>query len=171
MTRILEEETVFSTPWFALRALQIEGDAEPHYALAAPDYVTVLALTPDREVLLVEQFRPAVGRRTLELPSGNVDPGETPAVAAARELREETAFAAAELIPLGALLPDSGRLANRAWGFFAPRAEPLASAPELAVLRMTLPEFFDAMRRGRLDHAVHIALAGLALLHGHIALP
>lgn len=171
MTGILGEETVFSTPWFALRALRVAGSAEPHYALAAPDYVTVLALTPAREVLLVEQFRPAVGRVTLELPSGNVDAGETPIIAAARELREETGYDAGTLIPLGGLLPDSGRLANRAWGFFAPGAVPVGATPELTVVPMALPAFFDAMRQGRLDHAVHIALAGLAMLHGHLALP
>ncbi len=171
MTRILDEETVFSTPWFALQARYVDGDAEPHYALAAPDYVTVLALTAEHEVLVVEQFRPAVGRVTLELPSGNVDPGESPAEAAARELREETGHDGGDLIPLGAVLPDSGRLANRAWGFIAPAACPAGTPPELTVLRMPLPDFFDALRDGRIDHAVHIALAGLALLRGHLTLP
>ena len=54
--------------------------------------VAVLALRQQRgqdEVLLVSQNRPAVGQKTWELPAGLVDEGETPQVAAARELAEE----------------------------------------------------------------------------------
>ncbi|ADI14731.1 NUDIX hydrolase [Truepera radiovictrix DSM 17093] len=58
--------------------------------------VCVLALRGERgreEVLLVEQLRPAVGQVTWELPAGLVDPGETPAAAARRELAEEVGLA------------------------------------------------------------------------------
>ena len=64
----------------------------PFYMLELPDYVSVIALTPARELLLVRQHRPVVGRETLELPSGHVDPGERPEDAARRELLEETGF-------------------------------------------------------------------------------
>ncbi|AFA39831.1 ADP-ribose pyrophosphatase [Pyrobaculum oguniense TE7] len=56
-----------------------------------PPVVTVLALH-DGDVLFVRQYRPALGRYTLELPSGVVADGETPEDAAARELEEETGF-------------------------------------------------------------------------------
>ncbi len=51
----------------------------------------VVATVADR-VVLVDQFRPAVGRRLLELPAGHVDSGEIPLAAARRELAEETGF-------------------------------------------------------------------------------
>ena len=53
------------------------------------DAVAVLARDPQGRVLGVWQRRPAVGTRTWELPAGLIDPGETPAQAAARELAEE----------------------------------------------------------------------------------
>lgn len=64
----------------------------------------ILALTDAREIVLVEQFRVPLGRRTIELPAGLVGDdtaGEAAAVSAARELHEETGFVAAHLDDLG----------------------------------------------------------------------
>lgn len=55
----------------------------------------IVAVTPAREVVLVEQFRHPVQARTIELPAGIVGDdsnGETPELAAERELEEETGF-------------------------------------------------------------------------------
>src|SRR5213079_2244404 len=70
------------------------------------------AVTPNGTFPLVRQFRPALEEFTLELPSGHVDLGESPEQAARKELREETGFVANELILLGSLSPDTGRLSN-----------------------------------------------------------
>jgi ADP-ribose pyrophosphatase len=66
-----------------------------------PESVT-LVVVDGGEVILVRQSRPgAPGTRTLELPAGSCEPGETPEQAAARELAEECGLAAASLRPLG----------------------------------------------------------------------
>ncbi len=57
------------------------------------DAVSVIALTPDRQVVLVRQFRAGSGRDSLETPGGLLDPGEDPLAAGARELLEETGYA------------------------------------------------------------------------------
>jgi len=65
--------------------------------------VVIVAITDDERLLLVEQHRPAVGNRVIELPAGlvgDVDAGESLIVAAERELREETGFAAREIVAL-----------------------------------------------------------------------
>jgi ADP-ribose pyrophosphatase len=59
--------------------------------------VAVLALTADDLVVMTRQFRPGPDRVLLDLPGGIVDPGEDIGEAAARELREETGYAAATL--------------------------------------------------------------------------
>ncbi len=93
MDRTLDR-TVFETPWFRLVERTVGDAPHPHYTLIPPDYVSVLALTDRNEVLLVRQFRPAVGAETLELPSGHVEAGQTPAMAALTELQEETGYTA-----------------------------------------------------------------------------
>ncbi len=68
------------------------------WQLRAPDdSVGVLPLTPERQVVLVREFRPGPDRHMITIPGGLIDAGESPEQAAARELREETGYEAATL--------------------------------------------------------------------------
>jgi ADP-ribose pyrophosphatase len=68
----------------------------------------VVAVDHDGNVLLVRQFRPAVGAHVLELPAGIVDPGESPLECARRELKEETGVTADALEPLATFYSSPG---------------------------------------------------------------
>lgn len=68
--------------------------------VGAHHYVTVAALTEAEEFLLVRQYRPGPEHPLLSFPEGAIDAGETPEEAARRELREETGYAAANLVLL-----------------------------------------------------------------------
>jgi ADP-ribose pyrophosphatase len=168
-----EPQLVLDTKWFRVVALP-QRDGEPYYMLELQDYVTVVALTPARHLLLVRQFRPVVQRETLELPSGHIEPDESPEQAARRELLEETGFDAPHLELLGTLVPDVGRLSNHMWCFFAPGVTPNDGAParEAGVGVIELPER-DALRRvsdGTIDHALNLAALLLAVTAGKIPL-
>jgi ADP-ribose pyrophosphatase len=149
------------------------GDG-PHlyHSLRQADYVSVLARTPDGRVPLVRQFRPALESETLELPGGLRDGDEPPDLAAARELLEETGHASAQaLVPLGRLCPDTGRLENALWGFFAVDVRPVVGwtrEPTVAVEMMPDADLKAAAIDGRMTHALHIALVGMAALRGLI---
>jgi len=58
-----------------------------------PDWVNIIARTPEMEILLIRQFRYGTKRLELEIPGGMIDPGEDPVAAGCRELLEETGFA------------------------------------------------------------------------------
>jgi ADP-ribose pyrophosphatase len=64
-----------------------------------PGGVAVVPVYGD-SVILVRQFRIAIGRELLELPAGRIEPGERPEVAVLRELEEEVGFRAEKLIPV-----------------------------------------------------------------------
>jgi ADP-ribose pyrophosphatase len=121
-------ETVFATPWFQVLAEQAQGGGQPHYVIQGLDFVVIVAVTRQGQILLVRQFRAAAAAVTLELPAGHLDPGETPEQAARRELLEETGYEADTFELLGSLSPSVARFTNRMWCFFAPGARPAAAA-------------------------------------------
>ncbi len=61
-----------------------------------PEAVAIVPMISENEIILVKQWRYAVGRETLEIPAGKMDYGESPRDAASRELLEETGFGAGE---------------------------------------------------------------------------
>ena len=70
--------------------------------------VAVAALTAEGSMVLVRQYRHAVGRSLLEVPAGRLEPGEDPAAAAHRELEEETGLKAGSLTLLREFFPAPG---------------------------------------------------------------
>ncbi|HZS84280.1 MAG TPA: NUDIX hydrolase [Stellaceae bacterium] len=172
--RITARKRTVLSPWVTLVERAVtdpEGRAlGAFHSLAQADYVNVLALTAEEEIVLVEQYRPASEALTLELPGGLLDPGEEPAACATRELAEEAGYAApAAPLLLGRLSPDPGRLDNKIWCFFAKAVEPIAGwTPEAGVTRLLLPRqaLASAIERGDFAHAMHVGIVGLALLRG-----
>jgi 8-oxo-dGTP pyrophosphatase MutT (NUDIX family) len=142
--------------------------------LELQDYVAVVAVTPQRQVLFVRQFRPVVQRHTLELPSGHVEQNESPEDAARRELLEETGYVARRLELLGTLVPDVGRLANRMWCYFAADVRPSDGAPQreegLSLIELPEREALHCASNGTIDHALNLAALFLALTVGKLSL-
>ena len=99
-----------------------DGRDKPFTVLDCPDWVQVLAFTPDRRVLLVRQFRHGTRQVSLELPGGVVEPGQTPEEAGRRELREETGYAADEFRQVAAFRPNPAFQNNTAYVFAAENA-------------------------------------------------
>lgn len=78
---------------FVYKTFQLpNGLVEDFFVEAPKDSVQILAFTKNKEVILVEQYRPSIEKTTLELPGGGLEPGEDPKKAAIRELREETSY-------------------------------------------------------------------------------
>ena len=70
--------------------------------------VGIIPFITKEKIVLVEQFRYAVGERLLEIPAGTLNKGEPPLAAAKREIREEIGYAASKLEKLNVFYPSPG---------------------------------------------------------------
>ena len=73
-----------------------------------PGSVVLVPVTDEGRIILVRQYRHAIGRRVWELPAGSLERGEDPQKAAARECQEEIGLIPSRVEQLGALFPTPG---------------------------------------------------------------
>ena len=143
--------------------------AHGFYVLESADWVNVIPITPDGEMVLIRQYRHGIREITLEIPGGMIDPGESPAEAAAREMLEETGYRSDPLIPLGRISPNPAIQSNWCYTFLAPNARPVAAlsldhTEEIDVIIVPRAEIARLVATGAINHAlVVVALYALEL--------
>jgi ADP-ribose pyrophosphatase len=135
--------------------------------------VVVLPLHEDRRIELVRQYRYPTGTVVLELPAGKLDPGESPADCAGRELAEETGWKPIEIHELGSFFTTPGFTDEVLHAFIATPLEPAPDAvqdPDEAIenVTMTVDQALDACRSGTIRDGKTIATLFLAQLNGWI---
>ncbi len=166
MPKIIKRETLIDTPWVKFLSKTTDADPNAYYVVEPPDYVAMIAFTRTGEIILVEQFRPAVEEMVLEMPAGTIEAGEESAACALRELLEETGYRADNIETLGWLYPDVGRLTNRIWGFVIRDAvlDPTYTPEtEISTRLMFRADFTALVGSGDFKQALHIAFWGMLL--------
>lgn len=125
----------------------------------------------DQKMCLVRQYRVALGRMTLEIPAGKIDPGEDAATCAARELAEETGLVAGRLELLAVSAGAPGFTNERTRIFVARDVTQGPSAPDegelVDVVWLPVPDVVEAVRAGLIEDAKTVisalaAAAGMA---------
>ncbi|MFN4895756.1 MAG: NUDIX hydrolase [Pseudomonadota bacterium] len=170
--RLLESRYILQDEWLTLRADTCETQegikVAPYYVQEVCDWVHIVALNADGEVLLNQQYRHGSQRICLELPSGGVERGETPAAAAQRELLEETGHQAAEWVALPSFYPNPAGLTNKIYPFLAygveqVQAQELDPGEEIVCSFMPVEELCNLIWRGEFPQALHVATLMVAL--------
>jgi 8-oxo-dGTP pyrophosphatase MutT (NUDIX family) len=118
--KTLSEQKVISTRIFDLDTVRRRedetGNEGEFYVLRSPNWVNVVAITTDLQLVLVDQFRHGTQSVELEVVGGIVNAGESAIDAGLRELREETGYVMTESSQvelIGSVLPNPAFLDNR----------------------------------------------------------
>jgi 8-oxo-dGTP pyrophosphatase MutT (NUDIX family) len=145
---------------------------ENYFVRESRGFAIVAALTPDRRVVLVRQYKHGIAQIVLELPAGMIDPDEAPEACAIRELAEETGYAGDPPRLLRTLFADPTS-SNASFHVFlienaVPKfAQSLDTTEAIEVETATIAELHAAVRDGRIASGSQVAAAYVALDHIH----
>ncbi len=174
-----DEETLFEHPIFAVKRQQLEageapagsegatamsrgGDQRVAILVDAPDWINVIPILPNGEVLMVRQWRYGVAAETLEIPGGMVEPDEEPRAAAERELLEETGYRAGQWTQLGELDPNPAFQTNRIVTYLAEELEQVGlpegdGEEEITLDQAPLERIPEMIAEGEIRHTLVVS--------------
>jgi ADP-ribose diphosphatase len=137
------------------------GQAHEMFILEQPNWVNVIPLTADEQVIMVEQWRHGTRSVHLETPGGLMEDGETPEQSARRELLEETGYETGEVVHLGTVHPNPAIQTNWQHYILATNcrkvAEPnLDHAEDIQVKLVPLLEVPRLIEKGEITHGIVI---------------
>ena len=125
--QLIDRQVVYNGKKVRLEVLHLEdadGKRHKREVCVHPGAVVILPILPDGRVLLIKNYRYAVGESLLELPAGTLDKGEEPINCAGRELIEETGYTAGRLKALGSFFASPGILSERLYAYAAYDLQP-----------------------------------------------
>lgn len=136
--------------------------------LEMSNWVLIVPILKTGELVLVKQFRAGTKSDTLEFPGGSIDPGEDPALAASRELEEETGLISTNITKLCIMDPNPAFMTNKCYVFIAEDCEftgiqKLDKFEDTEPLVLSLDKVKSLIQTGELTQSLSIAALGLYL--------
>lgn len=170
---ISQERLEYTTKIFKLLIREMKLDSENVSAdfavIESADWINVLPITADNEVILVEQYRFGISAPTLEIPGGIIDAGEDPMESAKRELLEETGFAGGDWESLGSISSNPAIFSNFTHFFLCRNCEKVSGQnldlnERIHVHQIPMDEFLQMVRDGVIHHSLTVAAVAKFLL-------
>lgn len=166
--KVLETKELFTSGLFKLTSERCElpdGRIMPRYfVMHFTDWVNILPVTKEGQVVLVEQYRQASQSMHLELPGGAIDSRDAsgPAEAARREMLEETGYDAKEVISVASHYPNPALQRNQMHTFVAFDCEKvqdqdLDEFEDLKVRLCSIEQLEQHLYQGDIDHSIMMA--------------
>lgn len=170
--KVLSSEYLFNDNWFKVRRERCETPGgkivDPYYIYDFSTWVGALPVTEEGKILMVKQYRHAIGETCIEIPGGCVDDTDADLEAAiARELREETGYAFSSFEYLGKISPNPSTNSNLMHMFLAKGGkkvteQQLDDNEEIEVVEMSMEELKSLLRNNQLLQSMHVS----CLLYG-----
>lgn len=171
--KLLDSRQVYKKKWLTVledRCQLPDGSViDPYFTIRVPDFCNIIMVTPNEEVVLVRQYRHAAGIISLELPGGIIEPGEDPAVAAKREMEEETGFQTNDFQFLYKIHPNPPLESNTAHFYLAKNVVPtgtLALDPfeDIELVFLHRDAFMQKLLQHEFQHGVQLSAMYAAAL-------
>jgi len=171
--KVLESEYLHKEQWLTLRKEKCElpngNIISSYYILEYPTWVNAFAVTEDNKVILVRQYRHALGQVGIEVPGGVADEGETPEQACRRELLEETGYQFDEFHYLGKISANPATTTNLTHMFLATGGKKVAEqqlddTEEVEVLFHSIQEVKELVLQNRITQSLHLNCIMYALV-------
>lgn len=162
---LLRTREVYRNPWIRVREDEVrrpDGHVAFFGIVDMKAGSSVLAVNAACEAYLIREYKYALGRETIEVVSGGVEPGEQPLAAARRELKEEAGLEAAEWIDMGRIDPFTTVISSSNHLFLAMDVREGEGRPDegemLRVERVPFPRVLDMVATGEITHGASVAL-------------
>ena len=165
--KVLNSRIIIQDRWISLRAdrCQTERGVEldPYYVLNTGNFVHLIVLDDAENIILVRQYRHGCRAMSLELPGGLIDGEDASILAAgARELLEETGYAAADLELIASLSMDPARFTGPIQFLFGRGAQlvrtpSLDQTEDIEVINLPFKEAIMLAVTGGINHSSHVA--------------
>jgi ADP-ribose pyrophosphatase len=146
------------------------GQEHDFFVIDCVNWVNVIAVTPEKDLVLIEQYRHGSNTVELEIPGGMMDEGEpSPVATAVRELREETGYEGENARLIGQIFPNPAIMSNVCYTVLVENCRlkhhvEFDSGEDLRTRIVSQKEIPCLMREGRIGHA----LVAVALYHYHL---
>lgn len=139
-----------------------DGANGKFFVLENPDWVNIIAVTKNEEIVMIEQFRHGTQNVILEIPGGMVDEGESPETAAKRELLEETGYSSENWVLLGRSHPNPAIQNNKIYHYLALDCEKECDVSfdeheDIITKLLPLVDAPHEISQGRISHSLVLA--------------
>ncbi len=167
---LLGDHRIFKLYSNRLRSPRTQREMEM-FTLDCPDWVNIMALTPEGGVVLVEQYRQGTETVELEIPGGMMDPQDTqPVATAVRELREETGYEGQRARVIGELFANPAIMSNKVYTVLVEDCQCLHAVQwdegeDMLTRVVPVTDLPRLVREGQIRHSVVIAALHLFALH------
>jgi ADP-ribose pyrophosphatase len=171
--KVLASEQIFNDRWFKVRkekCLTPGGKiVDPYYVYDFPTWVAALPVTEDGKIVMIRQYRHALGETVLEIPGGCMDDSDaSPELAIARELREETGYEFSSYEYLGPISPNPSTNSNLLHMYLARGGKKVAQQSldeneEIEIVLVSVDELKQLLRDHKIVQAMHVSCIFYAL--------
>ncbi|UYQ94747.1 NUDIX hydrolase [Chitinophaga horti] len=174
--KVLQSEYLHREPWLTVRKDKAQTPAgkvvENYYVHEYPDWVTAVPVTEDGKIIMIRQYRHALGRTIIEVPGGTLDDTDpTPEFGIRRELLEETGYEFDTFENLGAVSANPSTNTNLTHMFLARggkkvQEQQLDHNEDIEVILMTPEEVIQLLKNNQIIQSLHTSCLfyGLAKL-------